>query len=186
MFLSQYLQHVFQLSASQCKHVLPLFEVKHLKKGEEFQTSGQLDHGLLIVESGIVREYFLDDGKEITKWISKSNGIIVDLATFLNQQPCRFSLQAIQETVIHRISYANYQLLTKHVPDWSKKETELIAKCFTIIEERLMQFLTQSAEERYQAFFSHQKELFNEVPQQHIAAMLGMSPETLSRLRAKH
>jgi hypothetical protein len=49
-----------------------------------------------------------------------------------------------------------------------------------------MQFLTLSAEQRYLEFFEQYKELFNEVPQQLIASMLGMSPETLSRFRAKH
>jgi len=62
----------------------------------------------------------------------------------------------------------------------------LITKCFTIVEQRLMQFLTLSAEQRYLEFFEQYKELFNEVPQQLIASMLGMSPETLSRFRAKH
>ena len=62
----------------------------------------------------------------------------------------------------------------------------MITKCFTIVEQRLMQFLTLSAEQRYLEFFEQYKELFNEVPQQLIASMLGMSPETLSRFRAKH
>ena len=129
MFLDQYLQGVFGLTKKESEDVRFLFEKRKIKKGGHIQTEGQVNRHLLILETGIIREYYLKDGKE---------------------------------------------------------DTKLITKCFIIVEQRLMQFLTLSAEQRYLEFFEQYKELFNEVSQQHIASMLGMSPETLSRFRAKH
>jgi CRP-like cAMP-binding protein len=186
MFLDQYLQGVFGLTKKESEDVRFLFEKRKIKRGGHIQTEGQVNRHLLILETGIIREYYLKDGKEVTKWISKSNSIIVDLSSFLSQGFSRFSLQALEDSELYCISFSSYLQLKEYIPDWSKIETQLITKCFTIVEQRLMQFLTLSAEQRYLEFFEQYKELFNEVPQQLIASMLGMSPETLSRFRAKH
>lgn len=186
MFLDQYLQGVFGLTKKESEDVRFLFEKRKIKKGGYIQTEGQVNRDLFILETGIIREYYLKDGKEVTKWISKSNSIIVDLSSFLSQGFSRFLLQALEDSELYCISFSSYLQLKEYIPDWSKIETQLITKCFTIVEQRLMQFLTLSAEQRYLEFFEQYKELFNEVPQQLIASMLGMSPETLSRFRAKH
>ncbi|WP_229239031.1 hypothetical protein [Emticicia sp. C21] len=60
-----------------------------------------------------------------------------------------------------------------------------IAKCFTMLEDRIFSHLSMTAEERYNFFFQNNKELFNQVPLQYIASMLGMTPETFSRIRRK-
>jgi CRP-like cAMP-binding protein len=54
-----------------------------------------------------------------------------------------------------------------------------------MLEDRIFSHLSMSAEDRYQFFFQHNKELFNQVPLQYIASMLGMTPETFSRIRKK-
>jgi hypothetical protein len=69
------------------------------------------------------------------------------------------------------------------IPEWHRLEKLFIAKCFTMLEDRIFRHLSMSAEERYQFFFHHDKELLNQVPLQYIASMLGMTPETFSRIR---
>lgn len=71
------------------------------------------------------------------------------------------------------------------VPSWHELEKLFIAKCFTILENRIFSHLSMTAEERYNNFSEHNKELFNQVPLQYIASMLGMTPETFSRIRKK-
>ncbi len=71
------------------------------------------------------------------------------------------------------------------VPKWHELEKMFLVRCFTIMEDRIFSHLSMSAEERYQFFFQHNQELFNQVPQQYLASMLGMTPETFSRIRKK-
>ncbi len=71
------------------------------------------------------------------------------------------------------------------VPKWQVLEKLFIAKCFTVMEDRIFAHLSMTAEERYVSFFEANKELFNQVPLQYIASMLGMTPETFSRIRNK-
>jgi hypothetical protein len=83
------------------------------------------------------------------------------------------------------IDSKDYQRIGQVVPGWSELEKLFIAKCFTVLEDRVVQHLSLSAEERYVRLFNFNKELFNQVPLQYLASMLGMTPETLSRLRKK-
>jgi CRP-like cAMP-binding protein len=71
------------------------------------------------------------------------------------------------------------------VPKWPEIEKTFIARCFTVLEDRVMTHLSLTAEERYEAFFQYNPELFNTAPSQYLASMLGMTPETFSRIRKK-
>ncbi len=71
------------------------------------------------------------------------------------------------------------------MPHWPELEKLFIAKCFLTLEDRIFGFLSLSAGQRYQQIFQHKKELFNQVPLHYLASMMGMSPETLSRIRNK-
>jgi hypothetical protein len=71
------------------------------------------------------------------------------------------------------------------IPRWQELEKLFMAKCFGMLEDRIVHQLSYSAKERYQHFFENNKTLFNQVPLQYLASMLGMAPETLSRFRKK-
>ena len=184
-FLVEFLQNAFALNQNEAFSAAALFEKKLYKKGALIQSEGQARGHLYILETGVIREFYMLDGKEITKWLSMPPSILVDLSSYFRQGKTRFSLQALQDATVYQLTFLNYAKLKDLVPAWTIKETELIAKCFTTIEGRLMQFLSMTAEERYLAYFNENKKVFTEVPQQYIASLLGMTPETLSRMRAK-
>jgi len=94
-------------------------------------------------------------------------------------------MQALTDCELYAIGKDSYFALHDQIPLWTEIEKRFILKCFTIIENRVFSHLALSAEERYEIFFQQNKELFNQVPLQYIASMLGMTPETLSRIRNK-
>lgn len=71
------------------------------------------------------------------------------------------------------------------IPKWAELEKMFIIHCFVTLEDRIQTHLSMTAEERYHYFFENNKDLFNQVPLQYIASMLGMTPETFSRIRKK-
>ncbi|MNY49182.1 hypothetical protein D3C86_1845770 [compost metagenome] len=73
----------------------------------------------------------------------------------------------------------------KVVNSWNTVEKLFLAKCFTTMGDRILTFISMTAEERYNELWNANKELFNQVPLQYLASMLGMTPETFSRLRKK-
>ena len=109
----------------------------------------------------------------------------MDLSSFVFKQTARWNIQALTDCELYVIDNNDYQKIGQIIPGWNSLEKLFIAKCFTVLEDRILQHLSMSAEERYNQLFSFNKELFNQVPLQYLASMLGMTPETLSRLRKK-
>ena len=121
----------------------------------------------------------------MTKWVSIQGYFVVDLAGFKFKQTARWNIQALTDCEIYVIDCNDYQKIGQVVPGWAELEKLFIVKCFTVLEDRIVQHLSLKAEERYNQLFNFNKELFNQVPLQYIASMIGMTPETLSRLRGK-
>jgi CRP-like cAMP-binding protein len=161
------------------------FKLVTLKKGEYFLKTGRHSERLGFVKNGIIREFVFIDDKEVTKWISTKGYFVVDLSSFVFQQTARWNIQALTDCELYIIDTKDYQRIRQVIPRWTELEKLFIAKCFTVLEDRVLQHLSMTAEERYNQLFNFNKELFNQVPLQYLASMLGMTPETLSRLRKK-
>jgi CRP/FNR family transcriptional regulator, anaerobic regulatory protein len=182
----KYIQSYFGVPPDTLQQIGAFFKPKTLAKGAYFLKEGQYADQLGFVQTGIIREYLLDDkGREVTKWISSPGYFVVDIASFLFQQPARWSLQALSDTALLVISKADYAQMGQVVPKWPELEKLFFARCFTILEQRIVTHLSLSSEERYHLFFAQNPELFNQVPLQYLASMLGMTPETFSRIRKK-
>lgn len=183
--LQQYIKSYFGISSEELTAVVNLFEAENLKKNKFYCKQKQLCDKLSFIKSGVIRVYAEKDDKEITQWLSTPGYMITDLGSLVFDQPARFNLQAITPVELYTINRENYRKIKEVAPSWDKLEKLFIAKCFITIEDRVFQQLSMSAEEKYDQLYQQNKEIFNQVPLQYIASMLGMTPETLSRIRKK-
>lgn len=174
-----------QLTDQELIIICSYFQEESLQKNEFFTRSDQICDRLSIVKSGFLRVYALADGKEITQWISTGESFITEVMGFFFNQPNRWTIQALSETELLTISKNNYLKLCKEFPGWSEIERQFIVKCFATLEDRVFSHLSMSAEERYDLYFKQNRELFNQVPLQYIASVLGMTAETFSRIRKR-
>lgn len=127
--------------------------------------------------------FFETEDKEVTQWISTKGYFVTDLSGFIFNQPARWTIQALTDVEIYTIRKSEYEKIKTIIPRWPELERLFIVRCFTTLEDRIFSHLSMTAEERYHFFFENNKELFNQVPLQYIASMLGMRPETFSRIR---
>ena len=185
--IEQYIQTYFGLQGERLQETAALFHPEAITKGEFLLRAGANCQRLSFVNSGYFRMFALDEhgNKEVTQWISWEGYFVTDLASFLFDQPARWNIQALSDGHIHTISKQDYRNLANYSQDWPRLERLFLAKCFVTIENRVFQLLSMTAEERYLFFFNQHPKLFNQVPLQYIASLLGMTPETLSRIRKK-
>ena len=184
--LAKYLKSYFGIvSDVEIEEISTLFQKEHLKKDDFFVQKGNRINKLSFIESGMLRIFVNTDKKEVTQWISTSGYFVTDLTGFIYDDVSRWNIQALSDTVLYSISKENYKKVGSMVSKWNELEKMFIVKCFTILEERIFSHLSMSSEERYHYLFKHNKELFNQVPLQYIASMLGMTPETFSRIRKR-
>ncbi len=184
--LEQYIKSYFGVVNVDDLHTITsLFTSKTLKKGDFLLKSGNKCNKLCFIKSGLLRMYIATENKEITQWISTKGYFSTDLSSFIFETPARLSIQALVDTELFLVNKTDYKKISELVPKWHELEKLFIVRCFTILEERIFSHLSMTAEERYDSFYEHQSELFNQVPLQYIASMLGMTPETFSRIRKK-
>lgn len=183
--LEKYIHTYFGVDNDDIAKISSFFKPVSLRKGDYFLKTGKQSDRLGFVQSGIVREFVFVEDKEITKWISTKGYFLVDLSSFVFQKPARWNFQAFTDCELFVIDNRDYQTIGQVIPRWAELEKLFIANCFTILEDRIVTHLAMTAEERYNQLFNFNKELFNLVPLQYLASMLGMTPETFSRIRKK-
>jgi CRP-like cAMP-binding protein len=183
--LEQYINSHLGISKADVTKAASLFEETELNKGDCFAKIGERCEKLSFIQSGFVRVSAYSDSKEVTQWISSKGYFITDLSSLIFGNQARWNIQALTDCKLFTIEGESYRRLGEVVPNWPKMEKQFIAACFITLENRVFSHLSLSAEERYDQLYEFNKELFQHVPQQYIASMLGMTPETFSRIRAK-
>ncbi|WP_344830340.1 Crp/Fnr family transcriptional regulator [Chryseobacterium ginsenosidimutans] len=175
-----------QLTHQELALIYSYFHEEKLNKNDFFTKSDEICDRLSIVKSGILRVYALSEGgKEITQWLSTENFLMTEIRGFFFNQPNRWTIQAFTDVELLTITKKDYHQLCKEFPKWNEIEKKFIVKCFAMIEDRIFSHLSMTAEERYALYFGQNKALFNQVPLQYIASVLGMTPETFSRIRKR-
>ena len=184
--LEEYIKSYFAVvNQNDLKTIVSLFKFSTIKKGDFLLKTGKRCDKLCFVQSGLLRIFVNTNNTEITQWISTKGYFTTDLSSFVFETPSRWTIQALVDTDIYSITKEDYKTIGNLVPKWAELEKLFLVRCFTILEDRIFSHLSMTAEERYKFFFEKNKELFNQVPLQYIASMLGMTPETFSRIRKK-
>ena len=183
--LLNYIETYFEVNKYDAEKITSFFTLTTLDKGEYFLKADRYADKLGFVQSGFMREYLLKDSKEVTKWIAAKGYFTTDIAAFMFQKTAKYNIQALVDTALYVMNRKDYEKINEIIPTWPALEKLFLAKCFGILEDRIVQQIALSADERYQQLMQHNSKMFKLVPLQHIASMLGITPETLSRLRKK-
>ena len=163
---------------------IELTEKKQLNKKELFAQQGTVCCHLGFIESGVLRSYIEKDAEEYIKDFYFPESFVVAYGSFLSGEPCIGNIQALKETHLITLSRSAYDMLLEESNEWFKfgkyiSDNLLIKKC-----RKETSFLMDSAYERYKLLLRTYPNIEQHVSQHHIAAYLGIHPESLSRLKS--
>ena len=161
------------------------FEVEKLKKKEFLLQNGEVCDFIGYIESGTIRHFHIKDGVEKTCDISFESSWVTDFQSFTHSTSCIMNLQAMETTNVFIVRKENlYKLYNecKKYETFGRLMAEQVAQRAT---EIAMSLSSEKPEERFQNLLIKQPDLFQRVPQKYIANFLGVSPESLSRIRSR-
>lgn len=157
-----------------------------IKKGEHFQMQGCPVRYMGYVDSGKFRYYKIDkEGNERTLWFNKSFPFIGDYHSFLKRTNAELCIQAMEDYEITLFSYEQMMELFDTNIDTQKLRTTIAERSMFGWRNIALALYFDTAEERYIELLNDYPDIEKEIPLKHIASTLGISPETLSRIRKK-
>lgn len=146
---------------------------------------GNTDDQYYLILKGVMRAFIKEDGKEITTWINEENEIVGSIRSLGRNTPCDEYIQAIEDTELVGISYSLIQYLYDQFPEANIVGRKILEESYRDAEERAFISRIPSAEKKYKRFIATRPQLLNRVSLKYIASYLGMTLETLSRVRSR-
>lgn len=183
MFSSKPYLHITDLLTWDGEYALGL-KNESVNKGLVFLKQGQKCDYLYYVVSGFVRVYYLDlDGNEITHWFGAKDSIITSPFSYVKGETNILFFEALEDTELLLITSHQIEKLIKSLPQVGVAFRHMNAEFAMVLSRRIMSLHTQTAEERYLRLMEEHPLLFQKAKLSHIASFLGVTQQSLSRIR---
>lgn len=157
----------------------------HVNKSELLVVSGTVCSKIYLIRKGILRSYIKEGIKEITTWITAEHELVSSITSFGLQQAARENIQALEDCELAGLNYEDLQYLYDHFPEANIVGRKILERYYRDAEERAFIARLTEATSKYKHFIATKSDLLNRVPLKFIASYLGMTLETLSRIRSK-
>lgn len=161
------------------------FQVKHYKKGDFFLQEGQVCKYMGLIESGLMRHYINQDGKERTFSFVNERRFLCNYESFKAQSPSSRIIQALEDTTVHVATFENFEYLYDHTQSGDRIGRLVLGMVLIKLEKELTSFYTDTPEQRYQKFIEEYPDLQQRISLYHIASFVGVKPPSLSRIRKR-
>jgi len=160
------------------------YEIKEVKKNEIILREGEVSDSTFFVEKGLLRMYSIDKaGKEHVIQFAPENWILSDTTSQLLNEKSRFYIEAIEESIVIVMRDGFFESLSKIYPEVAEKNQRLMINHIKNLQNRVNSLISTTAEERYMGFLKKYPNLMLRAPQWMVASYLGITPESLSRVR---
>ncbi|HKK40624.1 MAG TPA: Crp/Fnr family transcriptional regulator [Cryomorphaceae bacterium] len=163
----------------------PILVEKYFQKGETIHSADRVCPYLFLVNEGVLRAFYFKDGKDITAHFAFTGEAITAPDSFILEKPSKYHIEALEDSRVFCVNNAdleNYLDDNPHLEKLTRKFTQAI---YLELLERIESLVFLSAKERYELLLKRNRNLLLSVNLGHIASYLGITQETLSRIRAK-
>lgn len=180
----EYLIEKFDVEESDTALILKLVKEKNIASGTFLLKPGEICQHTFFVEKGLFRLYSLsEDGKEHILQFASENWLLSDRDSVYFKEPSKFYIEAIEDSMLIPMDESIFRKIAELSPNFSKKNEILLQNHIRHLNRRISLLLSASAKKRYLEFIKLYPDLQLRIPQWMVASYLGITPESLSRVR---
>ena len=164
--------------------ILNAFELQTFKKNDFIVEEGKTSRYMGFIETGMFQYYVIQDGEERTNYVSLENTFFASVLSFISEAPALENVKALVDGSISMISKTNLQMLLNEIPAFKNFYIGLLEATLCGIDASRYDLIVLTAEQRYEKMLKNEPHLLQQIPLQHLASMLGVTPRHLSRIRS--
>lgn len=163
--------------------VVGAFKMQTFEKNDLVVTEGKTSRYIGFVDSGLFQYYVIKDGVEITSYVNVPDTWLASVMSFVSEKPSLENIRALTKGSIYMISKPNLRELVNTIPAFKDFYIALLEQSIVGIDESRHDLIVLTADQRYAKLLKSQPHLLQQIPLQHLASMLGITPRHLSRIR---
>ncbi|RXK81678.1 Crp/Fnr family transcriptional regulator [Filimonas effusa] len=177
------LNSIQPLSADLQEYLIEILKTKSIKKKDYVLKAGHISREIYFIEEGLFKCFYLVDDRPVSSWFMKERDLIISVKSFFGQVASYESIQALENSVVHYISFDDLQHIYRRFPEFNFHGRILTQNYYILCDSRLYAMRTKSALQRYQFILQNEKDLIDRVPAKDLASYLGISEYTFSRIK---
>jgi CRP-like cAMP-binding protein len=158
----------------------------HFAKGQTVLRTHSVCNHVYFIESGLLRTYYQKEGKDVTDWLSPENTFSCSILSFINRLPDRRGIEALEDTGAWGLQYDELNQLYDQHHTIERLGRMLYGYGVTLVQQRFDSLHFSSALDRYRQLMNTYPTLIQRTPLSMIASYLGITQETLSRIRSQY
>lgn len=184
LFINQ-LKLYGKLSGEAEKELAAKVQLISKKKGSHIIKEGQIVPGFFVIGKGMIRSFYKRDGHEITAWFGYEGQQFAAITSFFDNKPSHETIECLEDCEFQFITGKDISDLYRKHNDLNIIGRKIVEDYCKVLDERIFALQTMPAEQRYKDLILNHPEVIKRVPLGYIASFLGISQETLSRVRRK-
>ncbi|WP_299117859.1 Crp/Fnr family transcriptional regulator [uncultured Winogradskyella sp.] len=175
-----------KLSDNEIKEFISILKTTRVKKRQFIVQPGFVSEYRNYIVEGAVRVFYLDDsGKEHTIIIAIEDWFFTDFYSYLNRTPAEYYAEALEDSLILQMKYDDVEELCARIHSISEYFRLFTERSMAHSYKRTISNISKTSEERYWEYVNKYPQIANRVPQYVLASYLGISPESISRIRSR-
>lgn len=178
------IEHHFIVLSDECKAELKsISKISFLEKNTQLVKEGQYADKTYFITTGAARAFYLKDGKDITDWFAFENDFISSINSFFLNVPSPHYIEVIEDSLLLEISREHIIILSDKYPEFDRLGKVIVTKTMLQLQERIASIQFETAQQKYENILKIRPDITQRVALTHIASYLGITLETLSRIR---
>jgi len=181
--LLEYLHEHLKISEEFSEKLDILFRHEYVKKGDILFRPEGFSQKIIFIEKGLIRTYYLKDGKDITYLFLPENSFLTPVECVFYNKPAPYGWEALENCEIRIAPYRDFELFFSQVPGMEKFIRQLLINVLHAVSGKLYSLQFQTAQERYRSLIESHSNILLRAPLGHVASYLGITQQTLSVIR---
>jgi CRP-like cAMP-binding protein len=170
---------------------IPFLEERSYKKSEHLFKAGDVVKQTFFIQKGILRQYYINhyinpEGAERNIYFVEEGTFAGELMSFLFKKPTHFYCQALEDAEILSLNRENWEIAFTTIPSMALYQLKKHAQFIFDLKKEMGEAGKETPDEKYRRLVKQSPNLLQRLPQYHVAAYLGITPETLSRIRRRN